>query len=162
MAHKLRVEYPGAIHHVMNRGDRREFLLHSQLTSLALWCSCFVVNAIAVRCAVGRQRHRSTYAEHAPGGVAASKDLLTAEKMGQNGKETVKFSARQERGHSALRVPRSSIVKPLRHIILALSSVILLPATGSLPARAQDLPPKPAKTRQKPPWKVRQSIIPAA
>jgi hypothetical protein len=24
MARKLRVQYPGAIHHVMNRGDRRE------------------------------------------------------------------------------------------------------------------------------------------
>ena len=24
MAHKLRVEYPGAIYHVLNRGDRRE------------------------------------------------------------------------------------------------------------------------------------------
>ena len=24
MARKLRVEYPGAIYHVMNRGDRRE------------------------------------------------------------------------------------------------------------------------------------------
>jgi hypothetical protein len=24
MARKLRVEYPGAVYHVMNRGDRRE------------------------------------------------------------------------------------------------------------------------------------------
>ena len=28
MARKLRVEYPGAIYHVMNRGDRREPTLH--------------------------------------------------------------------------------------------------------------------------------------
>ena len=27
MARKLRVEYPGAIYHVMNRGDRREPIL---------------------------------------------------------------------------------------------------------------------------------------
>ena len=26
MARKLRVEYPGAIYHVMNRGDRREHI----------------------------------------------------------------------------------------------------------------------------------------
>jgi hypothetical protein len=26
MARKIRVEYPGAIYHVMNRGDRREAL----------------------------------------------------------------------------------------------------------------------------------------
>ena len=26
MARKLRVEYPGAIYHVMNRGDRRELI----------------------------------------------------------------------------------------------------------------------------------------
>ena len=28
MARKLRVEYPGAIYHVMNRGDRRESIFH--------------------------------------------------------------------------------------------------------------------------------------
>src|SRR5437667_1140875 len=28
MARKLRVEYPGAIYHVMNRGDRREAIFH--------------------------------------------------------------------------------------------------------------------------------------
>ncbi len=28
MARKLRVEYPGAIYHVMNRGDRREPIFH--------------------------------------------------------------------------------------------------------------------------------------
>jgi len=28
MARKLRVEYPGAIYHVMNRGDRRELIFH--------------------------------------------------------------------------------------------------------------------------------------
>ena len=28
MARKLRVQYPGAIYHVMNRGDRREPVLH--------------------------------------------------------------------------------------------------------------------------------------
>jgi len=72
MARKLRVEYPGAIYHVMNSGDRREFLSHTQLTSLALWGNCFVVNGIAVRGAVGRQRHRSAYAEHAPGGCFQS------------------------------------------------------------------------------------------
>ena len=28
MARKLRLEYPGAIYHVMNRGDRRESIFH--------------------------------------------------------------------------------------------------------------------------------------
>jgi REP element-mobilizing transposase RayT len=28
MARKLRIEYPGAIYHVMNRGDRREEIFH--------------------------------------------------------------------------------------------------------------------------------------
>ena len=28
MARKLRVQYPGAIYHVMNRGDRREPIFH--------------------------------------------------------------------------------------------------------------------------------------
>ncbi len=28
MARKLRVQYPGAIYHVMNRGDRREAIFH--------------------------------------------------------------------------------------------------------------------------------------
>ena len=28
MARKLRIEYPGAIYHVMNRGDRREAIFH--------------------------------------------------------------------------------------------------------------------------------------
>ena len=28
MARKLRVAYPGAIYHVMNRGDRREAIFH--------------------------------------------------------------------------------------------------------------------------------------
>ena len=28
MAHKVRVEYPGAIYHVLNRGDRREAIFH--------------------------------------------------------------------------------------------------------------------------------------
>ena len=28
MARKLRVEYPGAIYHVLNRGDRRELIFH--------------------------------------------------------------------------------------------------------------------------------------
>jgi hypothetical protein len=28
MARKLRIEYPGAIYHVMNRGDRREDIFH--------------------------------------------------------------------------------------------------------------------------------------
>jgi hypothetical protein len=28
MPRQLRIEYPGAIHHVMNRGDRREDLLN--------------------------------------------------------------------------------------------------------------------------------------
>ena len=28
MARKLRIEYPGAIYHVMNRGDRREAVFH--------------------------------------------------------------------------------------------------------------------------------------
>jgi hypothetical protein len=27
MARKLRVEYPGAVYHVLNRGDRRELIL---------------------------------------------------------------------------------------------------------------------------------------
>ena len=29
MARKLRVQYPGAIYHVMNRGDRREPIFHA-------------------------------------------------------------------------------------------------------------------------------------
>ena len=29
MASKLRVQYPGAIYHVMNRGDHREPIFHS-------------------------------------------------------------------------------------------------------------------------------------
>ena len=29
MARKLRIECPGAIYHVMNRGDRRELIFHS-------------------------------------------------------------------------------------------------------------------------------------
>lgn len=28
MARKLRVQYPGAIYHVMNRGDRRQAIFH--------------------------------------------------------------------------------------------------------------------------------------
>ena len=28
MTRKLRIEYPGAIYHVMNRGDRREAIFH--------------------------------------------------------------------------------------------------------------------------------------
>jgi len=32
MARKLRVEYPGALYHVMNRGDRREPMKGSVLT----------------------------------------------------------------------------------------------------------------------------------
>jgi REP element-mobilizing transposase RayT len=28
MARKLRIEYPGAIYHVMNRGERREAIFH--------------------------------------------------------------------------------------------------------------------------------------
>ena len=28
MARKIRVQYPGAIYHVMNRGDRREPIFH--------------------------------------------------------------------------------------------------------------------------------------
>jgi len=28
MARKLRIEYPGAIYHLMNRGDRREEIFH--------------------------------------------------------------------------------------------------------------------------------------
>ena len=28
MARKLRIQYPGAIYHVMNRGDRREPIFH--------------------------------------------------------------------------------------------------------------------------------------
>jgi len=28
MARKLRIEYPGAIYHVMNRGDRRDAIFH--------------------------------------------------------------------------------------------------------------------------------------
>jgi hypothetical protein len=31
MARKLRVEYPGAIYHVMNRGDRREPIFKDEL-----------------------------------------------------------------------------------------------------------------------------------
>ena len=31
MARKLRVEYPGAIYHVMNRGDRRELIFHDDI-----------------------------------------------------------------------------------------------------------------------------------
>lgn len=31
MARKLRVEYPGAIYHVMNRGDRREEIFKDDL-----------------------------------------------------------------------------------------------------------------------------------
>ena len=30
MARKLRVEYPGAIYHVLNRGDRREAIFHDE------------------------------------------------------------------------------------------------------------------------------------
>ncbi len=32
MARKLRVEYPGAIYHVMNRGDRREAIFRDDVT----------------------------------------------------------------------------------------------------------------------------------
>jgi putative transposase len=28
MARKLRIQYPGAVYHVMNRGDRREPIIH--------------------------------------------------------------------------------------------------------------------------------------
>ena len=28
MARKLRIQYPGAVYHVMNRGDRRESIFH--------------------------------------------------------------------------------------------------------------------------------------
>jgi len=44
MARKLRIEYPGAIYHVMNRGDRREAIFHDDrdrelfLTTLAEAC----------------------------------------------------------------------------------------------------------------------------
>ena len=31
MARKLRVQYPGAIYHVMNRGDRRESIFRDEL-----------------------------------------------------------------------------------------------------------------------------------
>jgi len=30
MARKLRVEYPGAVYHVMNRGDRQEPIFHDE------------------------------------------------------------------------------------------------------------------------------------
>jgi putative transposase len=30
MARKLRVEYPGAVYHVMNRGDRREAIFRDE------------------------------------------------------------------------------------------------------------------------------------
>ena len=31
MARKLRIEYPGAIYHVMNRGDRREAIFRDDV-----------------------------------------------------------------------------------------------------------------------------------
>jgi hypothetical protein len=39
MARKLRVEYPGAIYHVMNRGDRREPLKGSYKISIKVLTS---------------------------------------------------------------------------------------------------------------------------
>ncbi len=30
MARKLRIQYPGALYHVMNRGDRREVIFESE------------------------------------------------------------------------------------------------------------------------------------
>jgi len=30
MARQLRIEYPGAIYHMMNRGDRRESIFHDE------------------------------------------------------------------------------------------------------------------------------------
>ena len=45
MARKLRIEYPGAIYHLMNRGDRREEIFHDDrdrelfLTTLAEACA---------------------------------------------------------------------------------------------------------------------------
>lgn len=45
MARKLRVEYPGAVHHVMNRGDRREPIFRNEedrqgyLSTLAEACA---------------------------------------------------------------------------------------------------------------------------
>jgi len=47
MAPKLRSEYPGAIYHVMNRGDRRDAIFHDdrdrELFLTALDFICFAV-----------------------------------------------------------------------------------------------------------------------
>ena len=36
MSRKLRIEYPGAIYHVMNRGDQREDIYESEVDRPAL------------------------------------------------------------------------------------------------------------------------------
>ena len=43
MARKLRIQYPGAIYHVTNRGDRREVALESgsRWEAVGVWRCCF-------------------------------------------------------------------------------------------------------------------------
>ena len=49
MARKLRVEYAGAIYHVMNRGDRRELIFMAETTMTVGW--------IAERLAMGTRSY---------------------------------------------------------------------------------------------------------
>jgi hypothetical protein len=44
MARKLRVEYLGAIYHVMNRGDRREPIFQDDLDRQKFLCKGSVLN----------------------------------------------------------------------------------------------------------------------
>jgi len=54
MARTIRIEYPGAIHHVMNRGDRREAIFHSD-EDRALFC-----DALAEACGRTGRRTRGS------------------------------------------------------------------------------------------------------
>ncbi len=52
MARKLRVQYPGAIYHVMNRGDRREAIFNDDQDRVLF------LDTLAEACAkTGRQVH---------------------------------------------------------------------------------------------------------
>jgi putative transposase len=44
MPRQLRIEYPGAIYHMMNRGDRRELILQDDTDRkhfVSTWCDAY-------------------------------------------------------------------------------------------------------------------------
>jgi hypothetical protein len=66
MARKLRVEYPGAVYHVMNRGDRRKPILRYELIAncfldAARFRNSFIVMANAIQRAMSVVNSASTF-----------------------------------------------------------------------------------------------------